>query len=225
MQRFRLSPVFAIVMATACLAQAPQSGQQTEPPVSQNVTARPTPPPEVKSFDAAAIDKNVDPCVDFYQYACGNWLKENPVPNDQVRWVRSFSLVQQRNQYLLWKDLDAAASNPKDALQRQYGDFYASCMDTATIDKLGFDPIRPSWQKIDAMTNIHQLAGLMADLENHGMSDGFFEFGVTQDEKDSSKQIAEVDQGGISLPDRDYYLVDNPHFAEIRAEYVEHMKK
>ncbi len=228
MQRFRFSPVFAIVMivmATACLAQAPQGGQQPEPPVSQNVTARPTSPPEVKSFDAAAIDKSVDPCVDFYQYACGNWLKENPVPNDQVRWVRSFSLLQQRNQYLLWKDLEAAANHPKDALQKQYGDFYASCMDTATIDKLGFDPIRPSWQKIGAMTDIHQLAALMADLENNGVPDGFFDFGVTQDEKDSSKQIAEIDQGGISLPDRDYYLVDNPHFAQIRAEYVEHMKK
>ncbi len=230
MQRIHFFAFFAIPMATACLwpANGQQAGQPpvSEPPgISQNVTARPAPPPEVKSFDAAAIDKSADPCVDFYQYACGNWLKENPVPADQVRWVRSFSLVQQRNQYLLWKDLDAAANHPKDALQKQYGDFYASCMDTATIDRLGFDPIRPSWEKIDAMTSIHQLAGLMADLENHGISDGFFDFGVTQDEKDSSKQIAEIDQGGISLPDRDYYLVDNPHFAEIRAEYVDHMKK
>ena len=201
------------------------AGARPQPAELPSAKNRQPTPPEVKSFDASAMDTTVDPCVDFYQYSCGNWLKSNPIPADQVRWVRSISLVQQRNLYLLWKDLDSAAAHPKDALQKQYGDFYASCMDTATIDKLGVQPIQPAWKQIAALKDAAGIPVLMGKLENQGWSDGFFDFGVGLDEKDSSKQIVEIEQGGISLPDRDYYIVDNPHFAEIRAQYVEHMKK
>jgi len=163
--------------------------------------------------------------VDFYQYACGNWMKENPIPSDQTTWTRSFSLLLLRNQYLLWKELDAAAAAPKTPLEKQYGDFYASCMDTGAIEKLGLAPIESSWKQIDRLKSTGEIPALLTWLENRGTPDGFFEFDVTQDEKDSSKQIAEADQGGLSLPDRDFYLVDSPHFAEIRAAYVEHVKK
>ena len=71
-------------------------------------SAAPAPPTAVKSFDLNAIDKTADPCTDFYQYACGNWVKDNPVPSDQTRWARSFSLLAERNRYLLWQQLDAA---------------------------------------------------------------------------------------------------------------------
>ena len=216
MKTYCLFPMLFFAAGTA-LAQAPASPQPGE--------TRPAEPPAVRSFDLTAMDTSVDPCVDFYQYACGNWMKENPIPADQTLWVRSFSPLQKRNQYLLWKDLDSAAADPKTPLQKQYGDFYASCMDTAAIEELGLKPIQPAWKEITDLKSLQQLPALLSWLENRGTPDGFFEFDVGQDEKDSSKQIAEIDQDGLSLPDRDYYIVDSPHFAQIRAQYVEHMKK
>jgi len=225
MHCLRTAPILLILAAGTALAQAPAEPAAAPLPISQDVTSKPTPPPETKSFDVSAMDTTVDPCVDFYQYACGSWTKNNPIPSDQTRWARSFSQLLLRNQYLLWKNLESAASAPDSALQKQYGNFYASCMDTSTIEKLGLEPIMGTWNQIATLKNTHEISALLSWLENRGTPDGFFEFGVSLDQKDSSQQIAEVDQGGISLPDRDYYLVDSPHFAEIRAAYVEHMKK
>ena len=222
----RIAPIILILAAGTALAQAPSAPTAAgQPSISQDVTSKPTPPPDTRSFDVSAMDTTADPCIDFYQYACGNWMKQNPIPNDQTRWTRSFSQLLLRNQYLLWKDLESAASAPKSPLQKQYGDFFASCMDTATIEKLGLAPIQGSWKQIAALNSVQGIPTLLSWLENHGVADGFFEFGVSQDEKDSSQQIAEADQGGLSLPDRDYYIVDSPHFAQIRDAYVEHMKK
>jgi putative endopeptidase len=192
---------------------------------AQGEDQKPAAPPESMSMDLTAIDKTADPCTDFYQYACGNWKKSNPIPSDQVRWARSFTVVAERNRYLLWKELDAAARDPKTPLQKQFGDFYASCMNAGQVEKNGLKPLEPAFKAIDGLTDGKQLAGLLSELENHGTPDGFFNFGVTVDEKDATRQIAGVIQGGLSLPDRDYYLVDSPHFKEIRAQYVEHMTK
>jgi putative endopeptidase len=216
MNSFRLASILLLAAGTA-LAQTPAA--------SQADASKPAPPTAIKSFDLSAIDKTADPCTDFYQYSCGNWVKTNPIPGDQVRWARSFSLLRERNRYLLWQELDAAAQKPTSPLQKQFGDYFASCMDTALTEKKGLTPIQPAWKQIDALSDTKQLPALLSSLENDGSPDGFFGFGVSQDDKDSSQQIAQIFQGGLSLPDRDYYLVDNKRFTTIRAQYIEHLKK
>ncbi len=185
---------------------------------------QPTAPPVLRSFDTAAIDKSADPCTDFFQYACGNWVKNNPIPSDQVRWG-TFSILAERNRYLLWQELDAAAKDPKTPLQKQFGDYYAACMNTDLVEKKGLTPIEPELKRIGELKEASSLASLMGALEAEGGNAPLFRFGVGVDDKDSSKQIAEIDQGGLTLPDRDYYLVDSPRFKAIRAKYIEHVTK
>ena len=216
MNCFHLASILLLAAGTA-VAQAPAA--------SQSGSDKPALPAPIRSFDLSAIDKTADPCKDFYQYACGNWVKNNPIPADQVRWARSFSLLRERNRYLLWQELDAAAKAPTSPLQKQFGDFYAACMDTNQVEKEGLTPIQPAFVQIAHLTDGKQIPALLSQLENQGTPDGFFEFGVGQDDKDSSQQIAQLFQGGLSLPDRDYYIVDSPRSKTIRAQYIEHLKK
>jgi len=188
-----------------------------------DINAAPTPPKSVGSLDLSAIDKTADPCTDFYQYACGNWIKDNPVPADQVRWARSFSLLGERNRYLLWQELDNAAKNPKSPLQKKYGDYFAACMNTDLVETKGLAPVTPALDKINAFSDPKKMAALMGSLLASGSPAPLFRFGVTQDDKDSTKQIAVTAQAGLSLPDRDYYLSDSKRFQTIREQYLAHL--
>ncbi|MBS1798357.1 MAG: M13 family metallopeptidase [Acidobacteria bacterium] len=175
-------------------------------------------------FDLAAIDTSADPCVDFYQYACGNWKKNNPIPADQTRWGR-FNELAEYNNYLLYSDLKAAADAPKTPLQKKYGDYFAACMNVDLADKLGAKPIEPILKTINGWSDRKKLATLMGETEDKYALGFLFSFGSDQDQKDSTKQIGEIDQAGLGLPDRDYYLSQDDRSKKLREQYVEHVTK
>jgi putative endopeptidase len=181
-------------------------------------------PKKAVSFDLSAIDKTADPCTDFYAYACGNWKKDNPIPADQVRWGR-FNELLERNNYLLYGDLKAAADAPKGPLQKKYGDYFAACMNTELADRLGAKPIEPALKTIAAWNDKKTLTTLLVSMDEKYATEFFLRFGSEQDQKDSSRQIGGVDQGGLSLPDRDYYLNEDDRSKTLRAQYLEHVTK
>jgi putative endopeptidase len=205
-----------LVLSGVCLGQSLVGTESTAGPTSA--------PKKPVSFDLSAIDKTADPCTDFYQYACGNWKKNNPIPPDQTRWGR-FNELAERNNYLLYQDLKAAADAPKTPLQKKYGDFFAACMNVDLADKLGAKPIEPALKTIDTWNDKKALAALLGQLSNGYSEQFFFNFGSGQDQKDATKQIAELDQGGLGLADRDYYLNEDERSKKLRAQYVEHVTK
>jgi putative endopeptidase len=191
---------------------------------AEDVTGPKSAPKKPSSLDLSAIDTTADPCTNFYQYACGNWMKSNPVPSDQVRWGR-FNELTEYNNYLLYAELKAAADAPKTPLQKKYGDYFAACMNADLANKLGAKPIEPVLKTIAEWNDRKKLATLLGTAEDKYAIGYFFGFGSGQDQKDSSKQIGELDQAGLGLPDRDYYLNPDERSKKLREQYVAHVTK
>ncbi len=182
-------------------------------------------------LDLTALDRSADPCVDFYQFACGGWMKNNPIPNDQAGWGVDTKLAEQ-NRLILRQILeDAAKPNPRrSAIDQKIGDYYASCMDEQKIDAAGASALKPDLDRIAALKSKAEIAGLLPQLQSKDTNTYFttaalFAFSSDQDFKDATQYIPEADQGGLGLPDRDYYLKDDAKSHEIRKAYVAHVQK
>ncbi len=176
--------------------------------------------PYSPSLDLTSLDKTVDPCVNFYDYACGGWKKANPIPADQASWD-VYSKLANENQQFLWGILvDDAKTKNRTPIQQKGGDYFAACMDTAAIDADGDKPILPAIARIDALATRPELISALASLHHDYPGSSFFGSGTGQDAVDSSTVIAEVYAGGIGLPDREYYLKTDPKSVKLREQYV-----
>jgi putative endopeptidase len=176
-------------------------------------------------FNVKNMDTSVDPCTDFYLYSCGGWMKANPIPADQTRWGR-FNQLAEDNLAILHDILEQTSKpNPKrSAIAQKIGDMYASCLDESAIDKLGAKPLQPTFDRIAKIKTTKDLISTVAYLHNNSIP-GLFNMGAAPDMHDANMMIVMVDQGGLTLPDRDYYIKDDGKFPENRARYVEHVQK
>ncbi len=223
------SLLFASAAAIAQNTAPAATPAQVAPPVAQaKAVERPLEAlPYTPSFDVPSMDRTADPCVDFYQYTCGGWMKTNPIPPDQARWD-VYSKLANDNLQFLWgilNDLSKPAASRTPA-QQKIGDYFASCMDTAAIDKRGAEPIAPVLKQIAEMKSKAEFGRWLAAQHLGGTHGGLlFGFGSDQDFGDATQVIAFAVGGGLGLPDRDYYLKTDAKSVEQREKYVEHVAK
>jgi putative endopeptidase len=176
-------------------------------------------------FHTTNLDKTCKPCDDFFQFAMGGWMKTNPIPPEYSSWG-SFTVLLDKNQQNLRQILEAAAqaNAPAGSNERKLGDFYASCMDTGAIEGAGAKPIEAEMLRIAQIKGAVDLQADVAHLQAKGIG-AMFRFSSRQDAKDSSLEIATANQGGLGLPERDYYLRDDEKSKKLRDEYLKHMAK
>jgi putative endopeptidase len=197
---------------------------QTANPAATSGGAPPTFSP-IPGLDKSLMDTNANPCVDFYQYACGNWNALHPIPSDSP-YSDQFYNLDQYNHQVLHGILDRAGAEDagRDLNTQKIGDYYASCMDEAAIQRKGLAPLRPELDRINALTSKDQLPELLAHYQLINVN-AFLGFGSQQDFKDATRTVAVVGQNGLGLPEKDYYLRLGAKDDQIRKQYVAHVAK
>ena len=187
--------------------------------------------PYSPSLDLSSMDKSVNPCVDLFQYSCGGWQKKNPIPPDQTSWS-VYGKLYEDNLIFLRGMLEQAAqpTEQRNPVTQKIGDFYAACVDESAVEKRGLSAIQPELDAIAQIQSAKDLTPVVARLQftytGYSYSSSLlFRAGSNQDPDDSERVIADVDQGGLGMPDRDYYLKDDAKSKETRARYLQHAQK
>jgi putative endopeptidase len=175
------------------------------------------------ALDVTSMDRSIDPCVDFFAYSCGGWIKNNPIPADQSSWD-TYSKMQDENLGRLRAILEAAsvADAKRGAVDQKIGDYYASCTDEKAIDARGAEPLKPLLERIGKIGSKAEIADIAAAMIDDNV---LFRFDSIQDFRDANQVIADTDQGGLGLPDRDYYTKDDAKSVELRKGYLAHVQK
>ena len=182
-------------------------------------------PREPTGVDAAALDASVSPCDDFYQYACGSWVKATTIPSDESTWFRSFSVIHDRNEEILHQILEgyAKGENAGDAYAKPMGDFYASCMDETAIEQAGTKALDPWRKAIDAANSPAALTKLFGRFQSELGNGIVLEQSAAQDFDNAQATVAVVGQNGLGMPEKEYYLDTSPKMVELRAKYEAHV--
>jgi putative endopeptidase len=214
-----LKRVFILILC--CIGTIIGTGNTFGEDKPQAGTSQPLTRP--KLFDVTAIDTTADPCEDFDQYACGTWRKNNPVPSDQTFWARYNQLGEYNREVLRQIMAKAAATTPgRTPTAKIVGDFYASCVDETSADRAGAAPLQPELKRIASISNREQLIDAVARLQSMGVP-AIFEFGARPDLHDATMEMAVIVQGGLGLPDREYYLSEKEESKQARSKYVAHI--
>jgi putative endopeptidase len=219
-----LLSLVALALCAAPLARRSSAGAFD--PQNSNTKQTTTAASVIHGFDPTNLDRSANACTDFNAFANGGWMANNPVPPAYSRWGK-FEIVAERNQDVLHEILENAAKNraaKPGSLEQKIGDFYSSCMDEAKLDAEGTKPIEPELQRINAITDLAGLEAQIARMHNFGLR-GVFGFGAAQDFKNSTQVIAQASQGGLGMPDRDYYVKDDDKSKTIREAYINHVAK
>ena len=222
-ETFVLSICFISLFSAVSSAQQPAQQIPAPGSVPGTLLVEPT-LPYTPSLDVTAMDRSADPCADFYAYSCGGWQKKNPIPPDQSSWSVYGKLYEDNLVYLRGILEQASTAKHRDAVTQKIGDYYAACMDESAVEKLGAKPLQPDLDQIEALKSAREIAPLVANLHLAGDST-MFRSGAQQDPDNSDAMIVAVVQGGLGLPDRDYYTKDDAKSKEIRERYIEHVQK
>jgi len=229
----RISAALVLILATTPLFAQTMTTQSALP---ANSAADQSKEPKLEHFDPQLVDPSLNPCDDFYKYACNKWLAANPIPPDQVFWSTGSGL-ELWNEGILRDTLEAASKNDasRTAVQQKIGDYWASCMDESGIDTAGLKPLQPELDRIAALkskkdltleiAHIHHTFPGAWEQSDNQTNAPFFGFTGQQDYDNASMVVAQIDQGGLTLPNRDYYLKTDPKSKELLTKYREHVKK
>ncbi len=182
-------------------------------------------PSKRKFIDPANMDLSVKPGDNFYLYANGAWIKKTPIPSSKTRWGSFDALAEESSQALKSLLEDASKDPGKSDLMKRVGDYYASAMDSATIEKLGYTPIKPYLDGITALSSKAQVLKHVNYLRSQSITSPLYRIGVGQDAKDVTRYIINIGQGGTTLPDRDYYLKNDTRNQKIRTDYTAYITK